>query len=160
MWRFQWWTLYIGSLRVKPQLILAYQEVLKWGWRSMNRTVIGCTSFKFKHYLQECTITSGKKILICKQNNEWKIIGDELPPKSPLDVKEFSLVKVGKWNTFLRLIHSEVCSGSIQEELNLIASIPSQKHCIRWADGDIHSPSCQMHIHVESWDSPKNFKHL
>ena len=33
-----------------------------------------CTSFTFKHCLQECTITSGKKILICKQNNPYHYI--------------------------------------------------------------------------------------
>ena len=49
----EWRTYYIASLRVK--LILACsEEVLKWGY----------SSFRFKHYLRACTITSGKVLLV------------------------------------------------------------------------------------------------
>ena len=44
---------------------------------------IGCSLFKLKHYLRACT-TSGKKYGYCMQNNQWKIIGDQLPTKSPV----------------------------------------------------------------------------
>ena len=60
VWRFRQTTFYFGSLRVK--IILACQQVLnEFGpqWTEM-----GCSSFNFKHYLQACTITSRKTLLV------------------------------------------------------------------------------------------------
>ena len=47
----------------RVNLILAFQVVLKWVWPLNEPHEIGCSSFKFKHYLQECT-TSGTENLI------------------------------------------------------------------------------------------------
>jgi hypothetical protein len=48
---------------------------------ALNKTKIGCSSFKFKHYLQECT-TSGKNLLLLHANNQWEIMEDQLSMKS------------------------------------------------------------------------------
>ena len=42
------------------------------------------SSLKVKHYLQACTITSANKLLISCARPPMKIIGDQLPMKSPI----------------------------------------------------------------------------
>ena len=59
-----------------------------------QRTSIGCSSFKFKHYLQACTITSGKKLIIvhAKQLIQ-KIEGDQLPTEKSHCIQWLTLQK-------------------------------------------------------------------
>ena len=88
-WMFERRTLCFGSLRVKtyfgmpkgPKMSLALNELQE----------IGCSSFTFKQFLIACT-ASGKKLLLCVQDNQWKILGTNSWQKVPLSEKDDSTV--------------------------------------------------------------------
>ena len=48
---------------------------------------MGCSLFRFKPDLWACTT---KHYWYCMQNNQWNIIGDLLPTKSPIELKDDS----------------------------------------------------------------------
>ena len=66
---------------IEGQTHLGLPRSAKWFWPQWVE--IGSSSFKFKHYLQyapKVEIDCGN----CIQNNQWSIIGDQLPTKIPL----------------------------------------------------------------------------
>ena len=83
--RVEVWTIYIGSLSVK--LILACQEYLKRIWHSMN-----WNAFLPPNFNSNTTSKHAPWVKIncgdCMQNDQWNLIGDQLPTKCLLELDD------------------------------------------------------------------------
>ena len=91
------WTKVILYQFIEGQPYVGMPTGAKLSLALMNQIEIGCSSFKFKHYLRARTITWANKLLILYANNHvivdllWKY-GDVLPTKNPIEWKENSIV--------------------------------------------------------------------
>ena len=113
VWRFKWRTFYISSWRVN--LVWGCQEVLTWVWPSMNQNRL------LFMQIQTPPLSMHHKwnfFLICMQINQWKIIGDQLPSKTPIELKDNSNIRnrfrISKHcnMTNQKIIKKHICSNN------------------------------------------------
>ena len=62
-------------------------------------------SIQFKHNIQACSISKEK--IIDMQNNQWIIIEDKLPTKSPIEFQDNSNMRLLSWTHHFCILNSE-----------------------------------------------------